>query len=256
MVLYSPPCKISHLIALANGSNLTAKGIGQVREGGDMFQVPTLNDNGVGGGGFWLEAIELGLGIESSSGYQITIDEQKKYISRVLLCLCLVTKSRHLGLLSPPPSVAIYRRKFLSCLVCRELCHKTQKVSRLEDLPLAPTRRSRGSSLPAREHHASPSKPSFFVATWSDSVELWFWGQGFHDNLEKQEAEIPEENRAPWLKLDYQLCAILWQSTCYSFWMNARDVFANDVQRLFDSTQKITNHDMVSHIAKARATTE
>ncbi|RDX74478.1 hypothetical protein CR513_45772, partial [Mucuna pruriens] len=47
---------------------------------------------------------------------------------------------------------------------------------------------------------------------WSDSVELWFLGQGFHDHLEKQEAEIPEENRAPWLKLDCQLCAILWQS--------------------------------------------
>ncbi|RDY01364.1 hypothetical protein CR513_15319, partial [Mucuna pruriens] len=49
--------------------------------------------------------------------------------------------------------------------------------------------------------------------------------------------------------------------TCYSFWTNARDVFANDVQRLFDSTQKIvylqqTNHDMVSHIAKVRAAVE
>ncbi|RDX63048.1 hypothetical protein CR513_58566, partial [Mucuna pruriens] len=45
--------------------------------------------------------------------------------------------------------------------------------------------------------------------------------------------------------------------TCYSLWTNARDVFANDVQRLFDSTQKIvslhqTNHDMVSHIVKVR----
>ncbi|RDX60780.1 hypothetical protein CR513_61051, partial [Mucuna pruriens] len=47
---------------------------------------------------------------------------------------------------------------------------------------------------------------------WSDSVELWFLGQGFHDHLEKQEAEIPEENRAPWMKLDCQLCVILWQS--------------------------------------------
>ncbi|RDX85860.1 putative helicase CHR10, partial [Mucuna pruriens] len=105
-------------------------------------------------------------------------------------------------------------------------------------------------------------------------VELWFLGQEFHDHLKKQEAEIPEENRAPWLKLDYQLCAILWQfvspelleilrlfKTCYSFWTNARDVFANDAQHLFDSTQKIvslqrTNHDMVLHIAKARAAAE
>ncbi|RDY12553.1 hypothetical protein CR513_02635, partial [Mucuna pruriens] len=90
---------------------------------------------------------------------------------------------------------------------------------------------------------------------WSDSVELWFLGQRFHDHLEKQEAEIPKENRATLLKLNCQLCAILWQFT------NTRDVFANDVQHLFDSTQKIvslqqTNHDMVSHIVKARAATE
>ncbi|RDX66551.1 Tf2-9, partial [Mucuna pruriens] len=112
-----------------------------------------------------------------------------------------------------------------------------------------------------------------FIA-WSDSVELWFLGQGFHDHLEKQEAEILEENKVSWLKLDYQLCVILWQpispelleilrsfKTCYSFWTNARDVFANDVQRLFDSTQKIvflqqTNHDMVSHIGKVRTVAE
>ncbi|RDX80408.1 hypothetical protein CR513_39047, partial [Mucuna pruriens] len=98
---------------------------------------------------------------------------------------------------------------------------------------------------------------------WLDSIELWFLGQGFHDHLEKQEAKILEENRAPWLKLDYQLCAIFWPSfkTCYSFWTNARDVFTNDVQRMFDSTQKIvslqqTNHDMVSHTVKARGAVE
>ncbi|RDX64294.1 hypothetical protein CR513_57166, partial [Mucuna pruriens] len=101
---------------------------------------------------------------------------------------------------------------------------------------------------------------------WSESVELWFFGQGFHDHLEKQELE---ENRVPWLKLDYQLCVIFLElleilrsfKTCYSFWTNAKDVFANDVQRLFDLTQKIVslqqaNHDMVSHIAKARVVAE
>ncbi|RDX66651.1 hypothetical protein CR513_54560, partial [Mucuna pruriens] len=103
----------------------------------------------------------------------------------------------------------------------------------------------------------------------NQTVKLWFLGQGFHDHLEKQEAEILEENRVPWLKLDYQyqpvspeLLEILRSfKTCYSFWTNARDVFANDIQRLFDSTQKIvslqqTNHDMVSHIAKAKAAAE
>ncbi|RDX87528.1 hypothetical protein CR513_30993, partial [Mucuna pruriens] len=100
---------------------------------------------------------------------------------------------------------------------------------------------------------------------WSDS----FLGQGFRDHLEKQEAKILEENRVPWLKLDYQLCSVSPElleilrsfKNCYSLWTNARDVFANDVQRLFDSTQKIvslqqTNHDMVSHISKARAIAE
>ncbi|RDX89794.1 hypothetical protein CR513_28433, partial [Mucuna pruriens] len=80
---------------------------------------------------------------------------------------------------------------------------------------------------------------------WLDSVELWFLGQEFHDHLEKQQAEIPEKDRTPWLKLDYQLCAILWQST------NARDVFANDIVSL-----QQTNHDMVLHIAKAKAAAE
>ncbi|RDX67190.1 hypothetical protein CR513_53964, partial [Mucuna pruriens] len=95
---------------------------------------------------------------------------------------------------------------------------------------------------------------------WSDSIELWFLGQGFHDHLEKQEAEILGENRS----ISPELLEILRSfKTCYSFWTKARDVFANDVQRLFDSTQKIvslqqtkTNHDMVSHIAKARAVAE
>ncbi|RDY01360.1 hypothetical protein CR513_15325, partial [Mucuna pruriens] len=104
---------------------------------------------------------------------------------------------------------------------------------------------------------------------WSESVELWFLGQGFLDHLEKQEAEILEENRVPWLKLDYQLYSVSPElleilrsfKTCYSFWTNARDVFANDIERLFDSTQKIiclqqTNHDMMSHIAKVRAAAE
>ncbi|RDX89783.1 hypothetical protein CR513_28448, partial [Mucuna pruriens] len=88
---------------------------------------------------------------------------------------------------------------------------------------------------------------------------------GFHEQLDKQEAEILEENRVSWLKLEYQLCSASPElleilrsiKTYYSFWTNTREVFANDFQCLFDSTQKIvslqqTNHDMVSHTAKAR----
>ncbi|RDX92529.1 hypothetical protein CR513_25332, partial [Mucuna pruriens] len=101
---------------------------------------------------------------------------------------------------------------------------------------------------------------------WSESVELWFLEQGFHDHLEKQEAEILEENRVPWLKLDYQLCAILWQSvnpklleilrsfkTCYSFWKN---VEMSSLMMFNIVSLQQTNHDMVSHIAKARVAAE
>ena len=110
--------------------------------------------------------------------------------------------------------------------------------------------------------------------SWSASVELWFLGQGRYDHLEKEADDIPTENRDQWKTLDFQLCAVLWQSvepdlletlrsfkTCYSFWKNAQDIFANDIQNLFDSANrafslKQTSHDMTSHIAKAKAAVE
>ncbi|XP_027941967.1 uncharacterized protein LOC114195627 isoform X2 [Vigna unguiculata] len=111
-------------------------------------------------------------------------------------------------------------------------------------------------------------------SSWSASVELWFLGQGYHDHLEKEVSNISEEEKPKWQKLDFQLCAVLWQSveqgvldilrpykTCFSFWKRAQDIFANDIQRLFDATQRVAslkqiNHDMVSHIGKARAAVE
>ncbi|XP_022642438.1 uncharacterized protein LOC106776001 isoform X3 [Vigna radiata var. radiata] len=110
--------------------------------------------------------------------------------------------------------------------------------------------------------------------SWSSTVELWFLGQGHHDHLEQDISMVPDEEKSQWQKLDFQLCAVLWQSveqevldilrpykTCFSFWKRAQDIFANDVQRLFDATQRATslkqvNHDMVSHVAKARAAVE
>ena len=107
--------------------------------------------------------------------------------------------------------------------------------------------------------------------SWSASVELWFLGQGYHDHLEKEASAISSEERSKWEKLDFQLCAILWQSvepnilnnlrtykTCSSFWKKAQSIFANDIQRLYDSANKITslkqtNHDMISHMSEAQS---
>ncbi|WVY98722.1 hypothetical protein V8G54_030873 [Vigna mungo] len=110
--------------------------------------------------------------------------------------------------------------------------------------------------------------------SWSSSVELWFLGQGYHDHLEQDVSTISDEEKSQWQKLDFQLCAVLWQSveqevleifrpykTCSSFWKRAHDIFVNDVQHLFDATQRVTslkqaNHDMVAHLGKACAAIE
>ena len=67
---------------------------------------------------------------------------------------------------------------------------------------------------------------------------------------------------------------MLWQSvepdileilrsfkSCRSFWKKAQEIFANDIQSLFDATMKVTalkqtGHDMIAHVGKARAAVE
>ncbi|XP_020218734.1 uncharacterized protein LOC109801966 [Cajanus cajan] len=110
--------------------------------------------------------------------------------------------------------------------------------------------------------------------SWAASVELWFLGQGYHDHLEMENAEGSDERQAKWKKLDFQLCVVLWQSvepnilgtlrafkTCCSFWKKAQNIYANDIQWLYDAAQKIAslkqiNHEMTSHIAEAQAAVE
>jgi len=111
-------------------------------------------------------------------------------------------------------------------------------------------------------------------SSWSTSVELWFLGQGYHDHLETELNSIPDANKSQWQKIDFQLCAVLWQSvepsvfqmfryykTCFSFWKNAKNFFGNDIRCLFDATRRLTslkqtNHDLVSHMVEARDAVE
>ncbi|XP_040868949.1 uncharacterized protein [Glycine max] len=109
--------------------------------------------------------------------------------------------------------------------------------------------------------------------SWSASVELWFLGQGY-DHLEKNINVVPNDKKLEWEKVDYQLCAVLWQSvesdvleilrsfkTCHLFWKKTQEIFANNIQSLFDAIVKVTalkqsNHDMIAHMGKARAAVE
>lgn len=45
--------------------------------------------------------------------------------------------------------------------------------------------------------------------SWSNSIEMWFVGQGYYDHLEKDVNEVCVENRAQWQKHDCKLCTIL-----------------------------------------------
>nr|KYP49899.1 hypothetical protein KK1_028398 [Cajanus cajan] len=82
---------------------------------------------------------------------------------------------------------------------------------------------------------------------WSTAVEMWFLGQGLYDHLTKRASEIDKEVRDEWQRADYQLVSLLWQSiepklmvhfrpykTCYDIWKKARNVYANDIQRIYE----------------------
>jgi len=49
--------------------------------------------------------------------------------------------------------------------------------------------------------------------------------------------------------------------TCHSFWKRTQNIYANDIQRLYDSankfaSMKMTNHDMISFMNGAQAVVE
>ena len=79
--------------------------------------------------------------------------------------------------------------------------------------------------------------------SWAASVKLWFRGQGYLDHLTKQESDVAETERPNWIKIDAQLCSLLWNSidshllstyqayeTCYDVWNRAATVYSNDIQ--------------------------
>ncbi|XP_074590740.1 uncharacterized protein LOC141846603 [Curcuma longa] len=107
---------------------------------------------------------------------------------------------------------------------------------------------------------------------WSSAVEIWFLGQGLSDHLITQVEERDDASKAEWQRIDYQLVSLLWQSidptllvhyrsykSCYDIWKKAKSVYANDIQRLYDSvhnlaTLQMQDHDLTSYLNKAQST--
>ena len=93
-------------------------------------------------------------------------------------------------------------------------------------------------------------------------------------STQKQVTEIPAEKQEQWKQLDFQLCALQWQSvkpnilvtlryfkTCYSFWKKAQKIYTNDIQRLYEAATKLSSskqidHDMTSFVAQIQFVVE
>jgi len=85
---------------------------------------------------------------------------------------------------------------------------------------------------------------------------------------------VPHDQIQQWKKSDFQLCDLLLQTvepnilnilralkTCNSFWKKAQIIFANDSQRLYDSTNRLaslkqSSNDMVNFMAEAQSAVE
>ena len=48
--------------------------------------------------------------------------------------------------------------------------------------------------------------------SWTDSVDLWFIGNGCKDHLTTADTSIPEDEHTQWEKINALLCNILRQS--------------------------------------------
>ncbi|KAG2395222.1 uncharacterized protein HKW66_Vig0074020 [Vigna angularis] len=110
--------------------------------------------------------------------------------------------------------------------------------------------------------------------SWSVAVETWFLGQGHYDHLERDGSHVPVEKAYQWKQEDFQLYALLWQSvepkllislrafkTCHSFWKKAQSIYVNDIQHLYDTTNKLASlkmidHDMISFMVEAQYVVE
>lgn len=90
--------------------------------------------------------------------------------------------------------------------------------------------------------------------SWAASVQLWFIGQGYEDHLIKNYTEIGASDRPTWVKIDAQLCSLLWNSldskllnlfqsckTCCRVWNKAKTLYTNDIQLIYKVVSDIVH---------------
>ena len=104
--------------------------------------------------------------------------------------------------------------------------------------------------------------------SWFNSIELWFLGQGYDDHLIKNATDIVATDRTAWIRIDAQLCSLLWHTldpkllplfqsckTCCKVWTKAKTLYTNDIQRIYNVVSNIVHlqqnqMDMASYIGQ------
>lgn len=84
-------------------------------------------------------------------------------------------------------------------------------------------------------------------ATWSSDISLWITGLGYKEHLTNTSDSVSATERPQWVKIDAQLCSVIKSTihptlkpifrphdTCESVWTEARSLYTNSTQRLFE----------------------
>ncbi|WVZ06906.1 hypothetical protein V8G54_020252 [Vigna mungo] len=88
-----------------------------------------------------------------------------------------------------------------------------------------------------------------------------------YDHLERDGSHVPIEKADKWKQADFQLLepklliSLRAFKTCHSFWKKAQSIYANDIQHLYDTANKLASlkmadHDMVSFMVEAQSVVE
>ena len=99
--------------------------------------------------------------------------------------------------------------------------------------------------------------------SWANSVTLWFTGNGVEDHLTSMKSSVVVDKRPQWWKHDALLCNILQQSiepktldnlgdyqTCQPLWTQAKNLYTNDVQRLYRVISSVDSLELISILPK------
>ncbi|CAJ2661710.1 unnamed protein product [Trifolium pratense] len=90
--------------------------------------------------------------------------------------------------------------------------------------------------------------------SWAADIKLWVTGQGYKDHLTTKSDTVTKADKPKWEQIDAQLCSVIKSTlhpdikpifrphiTCESVWSQAKKLYTNDTQRLYEVCHKLMN---------------